>query len=138
MNKDLVQVGDVMTTSIRMIGRMDTVAQAIQVMREAGVSSLVVERRDPSDEYGLVTISHIAREVIANDRAAERVNVYEVMAKPVLTLPIDMQTKYAVRLLVGFSLSRALVVDQSRIPVGIVTLRDIVLRHAEAVAFVRR
>jgi predicted transcriptional regulator len=97
-----------------------------------------VERRDPSDEYGLVTISHIAREVIANDRAAERVNVYEVMAKPVLTLPIDMHTKYAVRLLVGFSLSRALVVDQSRIPVGIVTLRDIVLRHAEAVAFVRR
>jgi predicted transcriptional regulator len=138
MNKDLVRVGDVMTTSIRTIGRMDTVAQAIQVMREAGVSSLVVERRDPSDEYGLVTISHIAREVIANDRAAERVNVYEVMAKPVLTLPIDMQTKYAVRLLVGFSLSRALVVDQSRIPVGIVTLRDIVLRHAEAVAFVRR
>ena len=138
MNKDLVRVGDVMTTTIRTIGRMDTVAQAIQVMREAGVSSLVVERRDPSDEYGLVTISHIAREVIANDRAAERVNVYEVMAKPVLTLPIDMQTKYAVRLLVGFSLTCALVVDQSRSPVGIVTLRDIVLRHAEAVAFVRQ
>ena len=138
MSKDLVRVGDVMTTVVRTIGRMDTVAEAIQVMREAGVSSLVVERRDPLDEYGLVTISHIAREVIANDRPAERVNVYEVMAKPVLTLPVDMQTKYAVRLLVGFSLTRALVVDQSRIPVGIVTLRDIVLRHAEAVAFVRR
>jgi predicted transcriptional regulator len=138
MNKDLVRVGDVMTTIVRTIGRMDTVAQAIQVMREAGVSSLVVERRDPFDEYGLVTISHIARDVIANDRPAERVNVYEVMAKPVLTLPIDMQTKYAVRLLVGFSLTRALVVDQSRTPVGIVTLRDIVLRHAEAVAFVQR
>jgi predicted transcriptional regulator len=134
MKKDLVRVGDVMTPSVRTIGRMDTVAQAIEVMREAGVSSLVVERRDPSDEYGLVAISHIAREVVANDRPAERVNVYEVMFKPVLTLPIDMQTKYAVRLLVEFNLTRALVVDQSRIPVGIVTLRDMVLRHAEAKA----
>lgn len=132
MNGQLVRVGDVMTSSIRTIGRMDTVAQAIEAMREAGVSSLVVERRDPADEYGLVAISHIAREVIAKERAAQRVNVYEVMAKPVLTLPIDMQTKYAVRLLVQFGLTRALVVDHSRIPVGIVTLRDMVLRHAEA------
>ena len=138
MNKDLVRVGDVMTSSVRTIGRMDTVAQAIEAMREAGVSSLVVERRDPFDEYGLVTISHIAGEVIANDRPAERVNVYEVMSKPVLTLPIDMQTKYAVRLLVEFKLTRALVVDQSRIPVGIVTLRDMVLRHAEVKAFIRQ
>lgn len=128
----LVRVGDVMTSSIRTIGRMDTVAQAIQAMREAGVSSLVVERRDPDDEYGLLTIAHVAREVIAKARAAERVNVYEVMAKPVLTLPIDMQTQFAVRLLVQFRLTRALVVDHSRIPVGIVTLRDMVLRHAEA------
>lgn len=134
MNGAVICVGDVMTSSIRTIGRMDTVAQAIEAMREAGVSSLVVERRDPADEYGLVAVAHIAREVIAKERAPERVNVYEVMAKPVLTLPIDMQTKYAVRLLVQFGLTRGLVVDHSRIPVGIVTMRDLVLRHVEAKA----
>lgn len=131
MNGALVRVRDVMTPSIRMIGRMDTVAQAIGAMREAGVSSLVVERRDPADEYGLVTVAGIAREVIARERPPERINVYEIMTKPVLTLPTDMQTKYAVRLLVTFDLSRALVVDHSRVPVGIVTLRDMVLREAE-------
>ncbi|MCW5700861.1 MAG: CBS domain-containing protein, partial [Rhodospirillales bacterium] len=128
---DIVCVRDVMTASIRMIGRMDTVAQAIEAMREAKVSSLVVERRDPADEYGLIAITDIAREVIAKERPPSRVNVYEIMTKPVMTLPTDMQTKYAVRLLVGFKLSRALVVDHSRIPVGIVTLRDMVLRHME-------
>lgn len=132
MNGELIRVGDVMTSSIRTIGRMDTVAQAIEAMREAGVSSLVVERRNPADEYGLLTITHIAREVIAKGRAVGRVNVYEIMAKPVLSLPPDMQTQFAVRLLVQFGLSRALVVDNSRIPVGIVTLRDMVLRHADA------
>jgi CBS domain-containing protein len=124
-----VRVGDVMTTSIRMIKRTATVAEAIEAMREAGVSSLVVERRDETDEFGLVAITDIAREVTSKDRPADRVNVYEVMTKPVLSLPPDMRTEYAVRLLVGFKLSRALVVDHARTPVGIVTLRDMVLRH---------
>lgn len=111
---------------------MATVSDAIETMREAGVSSLVVERRDSADEFGLLVITDIAREVIAKDRPAERVNVYEVISKPVLTLPVDMQVRYAVRLLVRFNLSRALVVDQTRTPVGIVTLRDLVLRHVAA------
>ncbi len=125
-----LRVRDAMTTSVRAIEAMATVAEAIQIMREARVSSLVVERRDESDEFGLLLISDIASEVIAKNRAAERVNVYEVMSKPVLSLPADMQVKYAVRLLVRFDLSRALVVDDRRKPVGIVTLRDMVLSYA--------
>lgn len=128
----LVRVGDVMTPEVRTIGRLATVADAIVAMREAGLSSLVVERRDADDEYGLIVITDIAREIIAKDRAVERINVYEVMTKPVITLPVDMQARYAVRLLVRFNLSRALVVDETRAPVGIVTLRDLVLRHAVA------
>jgi CBS domain-containing protein len=127
----VIRVGDVMTPEVRTIGRMATVADAIAAMREAGVSSLAVERRDPTDEYGLIVITDIAREVIAKDRAAERINVYEVMSKPVLTVSVDMQAKYAVRLLVKFNVSRALVVDGARSPVGIVTLRDLVLRHGD-------
>ncbi len=124
----IVRVGDVMSPMVRKIALTATVAEAIEAMRDAGVSSLVVERRDAFDEFGLIVVTDVAREVIAKDRAAERVNVYEVMSKPVLTLPVDMQGKYAVRLLIRFNLSRALVVDVNRAPVGIVTLRDLVLR----------
>ncbi len=127
--KPYVKVCDVMTLSVRTIERMATVKEAIDAMREAGVSSLEVERRDKTDEFGLLVVTDIAREVIAKDRAPERINVYEIMSKPVLTLPVEMNTKYAVRLLVKFGLSRALVVDSGRTPVGIVTLRDLVLRH---------
>jgi predicted transcriptional regulator len=128
----VVRVGDVMSPTVRKVALTATVAEALAAMRDAGVSSLVVERRDPDDEFGLIVVTDIAREVIAKDRAAERVNVYEVMSKPVLTVPVDMQSKYAVRLLVRFNLSRALVVDDNRAPVGIVTLRDLVLRHCAA------
>jgi predicted transcriptional regulator len=88
-----------------------------------------VERRDDADEFGLLVIADIASQVIAKNRAVDRVNVYEIMAKPVLSVPADMLVKYAVRLLVKFNLSRALVVDDRRKPVGIVTLRDMVLSY---------
>lgn len=125
-----LRVRDAMTSSVRTIEAMATVADALRMMRESEVSSLVVERRDDADEYGLLAILDIARDVIAKDRAAGRVNVYEVMSKPVLTVPADMQVKYAVRLLVRFGMSRALVVGDRREPVGIVTLRDMVLSYA--------
>lgn len=120
-------VSDVMTPSVRTIERTATVRDAIELMREAGVSSLAVERRDETDEFGLLVVSDIAREVIAENRSADRVNVYEIMSKPVITLPADMKIRYGVRLLVKFDLSRALVVDPTRTPVGIITLRDMVV-----------
>ncbi|MCB2099327.1 MAG: CBS domain-containing protein [Rhodobacterales bacterium] len=121
-------VRDVMASPVHTIERTATVREAIDILRKTGVSSLMVQRRDKSDEYGLVVVTDIAREVIGPDRAPERVLVYEIMTKPVLTLPDDMNIKYAVRLLTKFYLSRALVLDGGREPVGIVTLRDMVLR----------
>ncbi len=127
--QDTVKVSQAMTASVHTIDAMATVQDAIQVMRTHKVSSLAVERRDENDEFGLLVIVDIAREVISKNRSTERVNVYEIMSKPVVTLPADMSIKYAVRLLVRFELSRALVVDSARKPVGIVTLRDMVLRY---------
>ncbi len=125
--QETTKVSQAMTASVHTIDATATVKDAIQAMRTHNVSSLAVERRDEHDEFGLLVIADIAREVIAQNRAAERVNVYEIMSKPVVSLPADMSIKYAVRLLVRFGLSRALVVDAERKPVGIVTLRDMVL-----------
>ena len=121
------RVADVMAATLHSIDGLATVAEAMDLMRECNVNSLAVNRRDDSDELGLLSVSDIAREVIALNRAPERVNVYEIMAKPVLTLHPDMLTRYAVRLLVRFDLTRAVVVDHERIPIGIASLRDLVL-----------
>ena len=63
-------------------------------------------------------------------RSPDRVNVYEIMSKPALTVPADMQIRFAAQLLVRYQLNRALVVTDGRKPCGIVTLRDMVIRHA--------
>ena len=127
--KRIIRVGDVMGSKLYTIDRLATVAEAMTLMKQYEVSSLAVDRRDDDDEFGLLVVADIAREVIAQNRAPERVNVYEIMSKPVLTLPSAMLARYAVRLLVRFELSRAVVVDYERHPLGMVTLRDLVLSH---------
>ena len=122
-----VRVGDVMAPELYSIDGVATVADAMALMKSHDVEALVVNRRDETDEVGLVLASDVAREVIARDRSPERVNVYEIMSKPVLTLPPDMLTRYAVRLLVRFQVSRSIVVDNDRNPIGFVTLRDLVI-----------
>ncbi len=128
---NIARVGEVMSRDVRTIDRMATVHEAMAIMAESGMSSLVIERRDPDDELGLLVVSDIANQVIAVQRSAERVNVYEVMSKPVITLPEEMDIKYGIRLLVRFELSRALVINHDRELCGLVTLRDMVLRYAE-------
>ncbi|NVJ93022.1 MAG: CBS domain-containing protein [Methylocystaceae bacterium] len=124
-----VRVSDVMSPNVKTIGRVASISEAIEMIRSANVSSLVVERHDENDEFGMLTIRDIAREVVATDRSADRTGVYEIMTKPVLTVPSDMNIKYAVRLLVRYAVSRAVVINNERNPVGIVTLRDMVLGY---------
>ncbi len=121
-------VAEVMTPSPRVIDGLATVREAVELMRTNGISSLVIDRRDESDEFGLVVVSDIAEKVIAQGRSLARTNVYEIMSKPVLTVDGAMDIKYALRLLGRFGLSRALVTDDGALA-GIVTMRDMVLRY---------
>lgn len=125
--KPEARVEGAMITDLYSIDGLATVGEAMQMMKQHHVSSLVVERRDGDDEVGLVEVADIAKEVIGKNRAPDRVSVYEVMTKPVVTLPPGMRVRYAVRLLAQLGLSRAVVVDESRNAVGMVTLRDLVL-----------
>jgi signal-transduction protein with cAMP-binding, CBS, and nucleotidyltransferase domain len=129
--KKITKVVDVMSRGVIKVDRTAKVHDAVNLMREHHTSSVIVERRDENDEFGLVAVADIARDVLAKDLSPERVNVYEIMSKPVLTLAAEMNVVYAVRMLSRFQLARALVVDHDRNPLGVVTLRDMVLRSLE-------
>lgn len=127
---DAKRVRSVMATPPISADGLATVQHAIDLMRHHYISSLVIDKGHDGDEYGLLTVSDIARKVIGEGRPPERTSVYEIMSKPVVSVDIDMDLKYAVRLLDRFELSRALVTERSEM-VGMVTLRDMVLRHLE-------
>ena len=116
-----------MATELHTVDGLATVAEALAVMKRHGVSSLVVTKRHADDEVGVLEVARIAADVIARNRAPARVHVYEVMRKPVVTIAATMLSRYAVRLMVELSLSRAVVVNAEGDPIGVVTLRDLVL-----------
>ena len=124
------RVRAVMTAAPRIIDGLAPVSEAIELMRDNRVSSLIIDRRHEGDEYGMVAVHDIAEKVIAKDRSAERTSVYEIMSKPVLTVDVEMDIKYAIRLLTRFKLTRALVTENGDM-VGIVTLRDMAIRYSD-------
>ena len=130
MERKIVRVSDVMRTSLHVVSGLASVQDAIAEMNRHNVSSLIIERRDSDDEFGVLTVHDIASKVVAVNMSTERTSVYEIMTKPALTLVSGMNVKYAMRMLSRFRLSRALVTDGKEL-IGIVTLRDMVLGYIE-------
>lgn len=125
--KDKISVRDVMKTNFDVIDGMTTVSEALKKMKHIETKTLIVDKRDEGDEYGVVLISDIAKQVLAKNRAPDRVNVYEVMAKPVISIDPNMDIRYCARLFENFGLSRAPVIENGKM-VGIISFTDMVLR----------
>jgi len=126
-NKDLVSVSEVMKDEFDLIDGITTVKDALEQMQHHANKSLIVDKRHDHDEYGIVLLADIARQVLARDRAPERVNIYEIMSKPVITVHADMDIRYCARMFDKFGLSRAPVVANGKL-VGIVSYTDMVLK----------
>lgn len=122
----LIRVRDVMKPDIDIVEGMMTVKEALATMKHVETKALIVDKRNDDDEYGVVMLSDIAKYVLATDRAPERVNVYEVMSKPVICIDPEMDIRYCARLFEKFGLSRAPVVEHRKV-IGIVSFTDMVL-----------
>lgn len=125
--REIIRVQDVMKKSFDMVDGLMSVSQVLQKMKHVDNKCLIVDKRHDDDAYGVVLLSDIAKQVLARDRAPDRVNVYEIMSKPVVTVDKDMDIRYCARLFEKFGLSRAPVTDGGKI-VGIVSLTDLVLK----------
>jgi len=124
--RNIVRVRDVMKADFDMVEGMDTVADVLKNSKHPETKCFIVNIRHEDDEYGIVLLSDIAKNVLAKNKAPERVNIYEIMSKPVICVDPEMDIRYCVRLFENFGLSRAPVVDHKKV-VGIVGYTDIVL-----------
>ncbi len=125
--RKIVRVGDVMKRDFDLVDGKLTVKEALLAMKHAETRALIVDKRHADDEFGLVLVSDIAKKVLGADRAPDRVNLYEIMAKPVLSVPPEMDIRYCARLLERFGIMRAPVITNGQV-VGIVSFNDLVLR----------
>jgi predicted transcriptional regulator len=122
----LVKVRDVMKKELDIVDGMQTVAEALKKMEHHANKALIIDKRHENDEYGIVMLSDIAKKILAQDKAPDRVNVYEIMSKPVITVDADMDIRYCARLFDQFGLSRAPVMENRKL-VGLVSYTHMVL-----------
>jgi predicted transcriptional regulator len=125
--RKIIRVRDVMKNEFDLIDGRMTVMDALRTMNHVETKSLVVNKRNDDDEYGMVLISDIAKKVLAKDRSPDRVNVYEIMSKPLLSVDPDMDIRYCARYFSTFGLSRAPVVEHRQV-IGIISFTDMVLK----------
>lgn len=119
-------VRNCMRTDVTEVDGSLDVLTALKIMKKKRVTSLIVKRRDEKDEYGMLLFSDVAKQVLSKNRAPERVNVHEIMAKPVISVRPDMEIRYCARLFENFDISHAPVVENGKI-VGMVSYYLLVL-----------
>jgi len=125
--RKLVRVREVMKPSFDTVDGTMTVMEALEKMKHIETKSLIVEKRNENDEYGMVLLSDIAKHVLARDRSPLRVNIYEIMSKPVISVDPEMDIRYCARMFEQFGLSRAPVIENRKV-IGIVSFTDMVLK----------
>jgi len=125
--ENIIRVRDVMKSEVDVVDGMMTVTEALKSMKYPDTRTLIVDKRHEDDEYGIVMFRDMAQKVLARDHSPDRVNIYEIMSKPVLSVHPDMDIRYCTRLFDRFGLSRAPVLERNKI-IGLVSYTDIVLK----------
>ena len=127
MRKKIIRTRDVMHEKHLELDGMATVREALDAMRAEKINVVIVTKRHEHDAFGIVLLSDIAKKVLAKDRATDRVNVYEIMSKPVISLDPDMDVRYCARLFDRFGLAYVPVIENSQV-LGIVSYSELVFR----------
>lgn len=122
-----IKVRDVIGSDIYFIDGMASVHEAAERMREKQTTTLIVEKRNEDDVWGMVVPQDMVKGVIVADRSADKVHVYEIMTKPLVTVPADMDVRYVARLMHKVGVKRMPVVENGEL-LGIVTETDLVLQ----------
>lgn len=118
-------VKDIMVREVVTISPFATIRDAMRVMRSRGVKSLVVEKRHEHDAFGIITYTNILKTIVAEEGDIDLINVYDVCAKPALTISRELDVKHAARLMVNIGIRRLLVTAANELS-GIITMNDIV------------
>ena len=128
INPAVIKARDVMHQGVVSIDGMATAREAAAKMRAEKLASLMVNKRNEDDAWGILVVQDLVRGVILKGRSPAEVNVYEIMTKPVITVPGDMDIKYVARMLYRAGIRRAPVEDCGEL-VGMISLDSLILEN---------
>jgi len=120
----VLKAADVMTKGVATVSPDATVAEAVKLMREKKVSSLVVERRTHEDAWGIMTRKDVVTKVMGAGKDPKEVKVGEIMTSPLVMVSPGLTLDNCAKLMAMAGIRRAPVFDGKDI-VGILSNTDI-------------
>jgi signal-transduction protein with cAMP-binding, CBS, and nucleotidyltransferase domain len=115
---------EIASKSLYYIDGLASAREAIDKMKQHGVDTLIIKKRNEQDANGILVVADIVRGVILPDLNLDEVSVYEIMSKPVISVPATLNARYVPRLLAKAKINVAPVEENGNY-IGIVHLRDI-------------
>ncbi|MFN4124169.1 MAG: CBS domain-containing protein [Flavobacteriales bacterium] len=121
---------DIASDKFYYIDGLATAKDALLMMKTNQVEALIVEKRNDRDANGIIVISDLIRNVVVSDRKLEEVSVYEIMTKPLISIPSHLNVRYVPRLLLNANISIAPVEENGKY-IGMIALKDILFNCFE-------
>lgn len=119
----MLKASEIMTEEVVTIRGSATAAEAVKLMREKELHTLIVERRHDQDAYGIITDSDIVYKVTAFGLDPKKVRVCEIMTKPCVVVNPDLGVEYVARLFASTNIRIAPVIKDKLL--GIISITDI-------------
>lgn len=120
----MLTVRDIMVRDVIRVSPFATIRDAMTLMKRHNVKSLVVEQQSAQDAWGLITYTNILKTVIAEDGDIDLINVYDVCAKPVISVGESLGIRHVASLMTEHRVKRLLVLEDNRL-LGFITMDDI-------------
>jgi signal-transduction protein with cAMP-binding, CBS, and nucleotidyltransferase domain len=110
------------------IDGLASVRDAAQLMKAKNVQALMIKKRNNADANGIITVMDIIKGVIIPNKTLDEVSVYEIMTKPVFSIPAHLNVKYVPSLMYNYSVRIAPVEENGEF-IGIIDYTQFLFKN---------
>jgi len=119
-----ILVEQIMRPNVNVIDPCASLKDALTMMRDRRVHSLIVAKSYEHDAYGIITNTQILQKILAEDGDVELINVYDVYSKPVFSVSAKIDIRHAAKLMLEHNIKRVAVTDSNELK-GVLSTTDL-------------
>lgn len=123
----MLTIADVMSQTVQMLDRTNTIADAIVKMQAHKLRSLIVERTSEQIPYGILTDQDIVYKVLARGADPARVRVQDIMRQPCISIEPHLTLREAALIMADTNIMRAPVVRDGEL-LGLISVTDLIMK----------
>ena len=133
MDANRIRVKDLMKADAKTVNKDITLFTAIKMMRDFGVSSLIIEPESDGDAFGIITRKDVIEAIVMDPAGGTSLIVDDVMTKPAITVNSGLSILNCHQMMRMVGVRRLPVVDGTKL-VGILSNANIFEKLVEDIS----